>query len=335
MIQPVDLSHTYVLPDDYLNRPTANEGFSKSDSNLVFQYEEEPFTFNITRKDTNEVLFSTTGNPLVFSNQFLQFNTSLPQNHTISGLGESYHRYINEAGSVRTLFASDKSTIVDANLYGTHPVYYDERKTGSHAVYWRSSAPQEVLVEDHSLTWRSISGIIDLYFYAGPTVPDAISQFVSSIGMPTLQPYWALGYHQSRWGYDSIEKLETVVENFKKKDIPLETLWSDIDYMNKSRDFTSDPKSFPESNFTSFINKLHGSSQHYVPIVDPAIYYPESDEVYDVYSTGLQHDAYLKNPDGSLYVGEVWPGATVFPDFFANSTEEWWTRVLSTWHGKR
>jgi len=32
----------------------------------------------------------------------------------------------------------------------------------------------------------------------------------------------------------------------------------------------------------------------------------------------------VKNPDGSVYVGVVWPGASVFPDFTLSGVRDWW-----------
>ncbi|KGU36841.1 glucoamylase 1, partial [Candida albicans P57055] len=96
---------------------------------------------------------------------------------------------------------------IDGNIYGVHPVYYDQRynTNTTHAVYWRTSAIQEVVVGETSLTWRALSGVIDLYFFSGPDPKDVIQQYVSEIGLPAMQPYWALGYHQCRWGYDTVE----------------------------------------------------------------------------------------------------------------------------------
>jgi hypothetical protein len=33
------------------------------------------------------------------------------------------------------------------------------------------------------------------------------------------------------------------------------------------------------------------------------------------YDSGITGDEFVKNPDGSVYVGDVWPGKSVFPDF--------------------
>jgi len=45
---------------------------------------------------------------------------------------------------------------------------------------------------------------------------------------------------------------------------------------------------------------------------------------YKPYDEGLRHDYFVKNPDGSVYVGKVWPGDSVFPDFTRAEVRRWW-----------
>ena len=313
-----------MLPEELVVKPQIEgdvDSFNFADSDLVFEYDKNDFGFEIIRSSTRESLFSTKGNPLVFSNQFIQFNTTLPKGHAITGLGESIHGSLNEPGVVKTLFANDVGDPIDGNIYGVHPVYYDQRyeTNTTHGVYWRTSAIQEIVVGEQSLTWRALSGVIDLYFFSGPDPKDVIQQYVAEIGLPTMQPYWSLGYHQCRWGYDTIDEVKEVVENFRKFNIPLETIWSDIDYMDSYKDFTNDPYRYPTEKYREFLDELHNNSQHYVPIFDAAIYVPnpnnETDNEYEPFHVGNESDVFLKNPDGSLYIGAVWPGYTVFPDF--------------------
>jgi len=85
----------------------------------------------------------------------------------------------------------------------------------------------------------------------------------------------------------------------------------DIDYMRSYRDFENDPVNYPYEKGAAFLKTLHENKQHYVPIIDAGIYVPipgnETDE-YLPFSRGLEQDAFVFNPDGSLYIGEVWPG---------------------------
>jgi alpha-glucosidase len=45
---------------------------------------------------------------------------------------------------------------------------------------------------------------------------------------------------------------------------------------------------------------------------------------YKPYDEGMAHDYFVKNPDGSVYVGPVWPGPSVFPDFTRSAVRDWW-----------
>lgn len=42
----------------------------------------------------------------------------------------------------------------------------------------------------------------------------------------------------------------------------------------------------------------------------------------------------MTNPDGTLYIGTVWPGYTVFPDWLSSGAVKWWVDEMVTWHSK-
>src|SRR5260370_17926123 len=45
---------------------------------------------------------------------------------------------------------------------------------------------------------------------------------------------------------------------------------------------------------------------------------------YKPFDTGLAADYFVKNADGTLYVGKVWPGDSVFPEFTLSSVRRSW-----------
>jgi alpha-glucosidase len=105
-------------------------------------------------------------------------------------------------------------------------------------VFFRNAHGHEVKLQPGRLTWRTIGGSIDLYFYAGPTAATVTQSYQrSTIGLPAMQQYFTLGYHQSRWGYRNWTELQEVVTNFEKFNIPLETIWCENCHFNTSAVF--------------------------------------------------------------------------------------------------
>ncbi|KEF56297.1 alpha-glucosidase [Exophiala aquamarina CBS 119918] len=355
----------YILPTEYVPAGTQAGGqMTMSDLNFSWDNSQDTgFGFNVTRNSTGDVLFSTTGTKLVYENQFIELVTHQDEGYNLYGLGEVIHGLRLGNNLTRTIYAADVGDPIDENLYGSHPFYLqtkyfevgDDNSTtlvtheldvseatgnytsSTHGLYFRNSHGMEVLLRADNVTWRTLGGSIDLYFFSGPTQPNVTQQYLEVIGLPALQSYWGFGFHQCRWGYQNWSVTEEVVNNYKKFGIPLETIWNDIDYMNQYRDFDNDEIRFGYEEGAAFLQRLHDNGQHYIPIVDSAIYAPNPENASDAYQTfdnGKNANAYLLNPDGSIYYGAVWPGYTVFADFLENSTHRWWKDEVVSWHQK-
>ncbi|CAL5865810.1 uncharacterized protein PFLUO_LOCUS16 [Penicillium psychrofluorescens] len=353
----------YLLGENLVPRPQADQQGSSKDSDIEFSWTNNPtFGFTVTRKATGDVLFDTKGSVLVYEDQFIEFVTSLPKDYNLYGIGEHIQQLRLLENMTLTLYAADIGDPIDGNIYGSHPFYLDTRYfefddhgshrlvasdqadqsknyvSYSHGVFMRNAHGQEVLTHSQNLTWRTLGGSIDLTFYSGPSQVDVTKNYLTStIGLPAMQQYFAFGYHQCRWGYQNWSVVENVVDNFEKAGIPLENMWNDIDYMKTYRDFDNDPIRFSYEEGENFLEKLHQSGRHYIPIVDSALYIPNpnnASDAYDTYTRGAKDNVFLKNPDGSLYIGAVWPGYTVFTDWHHPKAGEFWANEIVTWHQK-
>jgi alpha-glucosidase (family GH31 glycosyl hydrolase) len=92
---------------------------------------------------------------------------------------------------------------IDQNEYGSHPFYLDLRQaTGAHGVFLKNSNGMDVQVSPSSLTYRTIGGVLDFYFFAGPSPAQVAAQYQEVVGKPHMPPLWALGWHQCRYGRD-------------------------------------------------------------------------------------------------------------------------------------
>ncbi len=118
-----------------------------------------------------------------------------------------------------------------------------------------SNAQDIVLTPAPGMVYRTIGGVIDMYFFLGPTPLECMQQYTEAIGRAPLPPYWSLGFHLSRWGYDTLENMTAAYDRTIAFDIPLDTQWGDIDVLDRKLDFTLDNISF--AGLPSHIDFLH------------------------------------------------------------------------------
>ncbi|KAL2864532.1 Alpha/beta-glucosidase agdC [Aspergillus lucknowensis] len=305
------------------HRPCRNEGSPE----IEFSFEEYPFSFAVTRVGNGETLFNSSGSNLIFESQYVNLRTSLPQDPNLYGIGEhSDPLRLNTTGYTRTLWNRDSYTVpAGTNLYGAHPVYMDHRQTGTHGVFLLSSNGMDVKIDKDRdgvqfLEYNILGGVLDFYFLAGPSPKDVSMQYAEVAGLPAMVPYWGFGFHQCRYGYRDIFEVAAVVHNYSQANIPLETMWTDIDYMDRRKVFTLDAQRFPLHKVRALVDYLHQHDQHYIVMVDPAVAHADDPP----FTRGVEQDIFLRNLDGSLYEAVVWPGPTVFPDWFHPNTRDYW-----------
>lgn len=267
----------YQLTEDIWPRPLSINPRTSLEhkSDLILNYDSSPFAYWIERRSTGEIIFDTRAKnlktyedlidvsgkkksgselpayPLIFEDQYLQMATSVPEgNSHIYGLGEvvstsGFRR--NSTNSLSTFWSRDAADPEDENLYGAFPSYVETRwnetesRSYSHGVFFLNPHGLDVLQRSGVIEYRSLGGTLDFYFVSGPDPKSVISQFGEITGFPQPMPYWAFGFHLCRWGWGSIEESKAIVQSMRDANIPLETIWNDIDWMKRYRNFETDP----------------------------------------------------------------------------------------------
>lgn len=293
-----------------------------------------PFGLTVTRKASATAVVDTRNiGGLVYEDQFLQLTTRTPST-TAYGLGEHVAPLLLDFDwTTLSLFARDQGTPTGySNLYGVHPliVFIEADGAVSGVFLYNSNAMDVALQPTPAMTFRTIGGVLDFFILLGPTIDALMEQYTAIVGRPTMPPYWALGFHLCRWGYNSVNRTAQIVNAMRRAGIPQDTQWNDIDYMNNHLDFTYDPVAF--KGLPDFVDDLHAHHQHYVMIVDPGISNAQPKGTYPPYDQGLAQNVFILNASGQPLIGSVWPGTTAFPDFLNPATVAYWSEQVAQFH---
>jgi alpha-glucosidase len=176
-------------------------------------------------------------------------------------------------------------------------------------------------------TFGALNGPLDYYLLYGPEPKAVVSGWSWLTGTTPLPPLWALGFQQSRYSYFPESQLREVAMRLRKDRIPSDVLWLDIDFQHENWPFTVNEKAFP--NFAGMVKDLAHQQFKLVVITDLHIA-KQPNQGYAPYDSGTAGDHFVKNPDGSTFVGKVWPGPAVFPDFTQAQTRQWWGTLYKT-----
>ncbi|MBQ8556051.1 MAG: alpha-glucosidase [Clostridia bacterium] len=256
------------------------------------------------------------------SGESITYTVRLGEDDLIFGLGENV-RGINKRGHIYRAWNSDDFSHTEnkSSLYASHNLVLFSGATGVFGAYFDD--PGEVFFDlgytsGDTASITSVNGNLTVYVLEGDTLIGLVKEFRHLIGQSYVPPKWGLGYIQSRWGYSSDEELRKVVREHRDRRIPLDMMSMDIDYMEAYKDFTWNHNNFPD--LPGLIAELKADHIRVVPIIDAGIKEEVGDPAYD---EGVEKDYFCKKADGELFVGAVWPGRAVFPDFLKEDVRKW------------
>ncbi|MCH1626149.1 glycoside hydrolase family 31 protein [Ferdinandcohnia quinoae] len=207
------------------------------------------------------------------------------------------------------------------SLYQSIPYFLTVRNGKAHGIFFDNTYKStfDLRSSTNEYSFQAEGGQMDYYVFAGPTPKDVLRQYTEITGRMPIPPKWAIGYHQSRYSYETEQEVRELAKTFLEKEIPLDVIHLDIHYMNGYRVFSFDRDRFPSPE--KLIKDLKEVGIRVVPIVDPGV---KEDSEYSIYQEGVNKDLFCKYIEGNIYFGDVWPGNSAFPDFTKTSTREWW-----------
>ncbi|KAL7131943.1 hypothetical protein ABFS83_12G038900 [Erythranthe nasuta] len=226
-------------------------------------------------------------------------------------------------------------------LYGSIPFMISHGKSrGSSGFFWLNAAEMQIDVFDPNNSneflklpsdqkridtlWMSEAGVVDAFFFVGPSPKDVVRQYTSVTGPTALPQLFSIAYHQCRWNYRDEEDVYNVDSKFDEHDIPYDVLWLDIEHTDGKKYFTWDKMLFP--NPEEMQNKLAAKGRRMVTIVDPHI---KRDDSYFIHEEASKKGYYVKDKTGNDFDGWCWPGSSSYLDMVDPKIRSWWGEKFS------
>ena len=243
------------------------------------------------------------------------------------GLGEKGGD-LNKKGCYTENFNTDDPETDDDSItyYKTIPFYVALKEESTYGIFFdnsfRSYFDMGKEMGDR-IFFGAIGGQIQYYFIPVESIKEVVKNYTALTGRMEMPPLWSLGYQQCRFSYFSQEEVRELVKTFEEKDIPLDVVYLDIDYMDGFRVMTFKTPNFHDA--AGLISDLKEKGIRTITIIDPGV---KVDEEYDVFKRGKEGNHFTKKLDGEMFIGAVWPGDSAFPDFSNKDCREWWKSEL-------
>ena len=311
-------------PPPFVIEDGANEvRMTAGDVNVVVN--KMPLLINFVNSAGVPVLEDQPTMPMAWNGDSVHVWKRMPLDENYYGLGDKAGR-MNRRNRSFTMWNTDEFGWQESTdpLYKTIPFFIGLRKGVAYGLFFDNAYRSSFDFGKESLDYFSfgaVGGELNYYYFSGPEPKKIIENYTALVGRSPLPSLWTLGFQISRYSYYPEARAREIVQIFWQKKIPLDAIYFDIDFQEGNAPFTVNRQYFP--TFEKMISDFRAQGVHTVLITDLHIK-KDPNHNYVPYDSGTKNDVFVKNLDGSVFVGPVWPGDSVFPDFTLTKARDWW-----------
>jgi len=187
------------------------------------------------------------------------------------------------------------------------------------------------------LSFEAGDGQMDYFFFGGGathSMAGVIDRYSELTGRATFLPKWGLGYQQSRFSYESQEKVTNIANQAGLNDFPLDVVHMDIDYMDADGNFNIGDGQLRQltTNFkfpdpAGMISYCTARGVKVVPLIEPWLEPGDT----TLYNDANANSHFIKDNAGATVTRGIYVGNVSWFDYTSTPMRDWWKGKIINW----
>ena len=227
---------------------------------------------------------------------------TLTPDEGIYGLGQHQDGYFNYRGKT--------VNIVQANTAAVTPMLVS---SAGYGLFWDNYS-KTVFADDAAgaSLWSEVADNVDYYFFAGPSIDEAIAGYRKLTGAAPMYGKWAYGYWQSKEHYHTQAEVLAIAQKYRDLNIPIDNIIQDWNYwggLDMWGAMVFDPVRYPDPK--AMMDTLHAQNFHLIISIWEGL--GPSSEIYK----DMERRGFLYSPVG-------WAGFRYFDSYNPAADDLYW-----------
>lgn len=176
-------------------------------------------------------------------------------------------------------------------------------------------------------TYRAAGGPLKFYVIPAKDAFTALDRYTALTGRPPIPPRWATGYMQSKFGYQNEKDFRWLMDNFRSRKLPCDTLIFDLDWFPRMGDLWWNSANYP-NGAAKFQNEMAERGFKSITIVEPYMFMDSVN-----FKEAHNHHLLTRVATGGPHTFPFWGGSLAgLMDFTNPDTQKWFGGKIARIH---